>query len=348
MQKNKLFFLLFLACTLLVTQSGCKKGGDTKKDSSALDVPLNVSADEVLAEEVERRIDINGTLAPWEEATISIEVDGRIIEVNVDLGDLVKKGDVLARIMPSEYEWKKVQAEADLATSEADYKRQQKLFAEGIATKQQIDEVQRKLDVARAAADLARKKLFDTVLRAPFDGSVAKRLINQGEYIRSGSSAFYLVRQNPIKFKGDVPARYAADVHKDDHVFAYAESIDSLSLAGTIVRVGPSVASDSRSFPIEAEIDNSEGKVKPGTFARVAILAGKNQNALTIPEAAVITFAGTPRVFVVEAGKANERIIETAGKIHDRVLVAKGLKAGEKVVITGVELLSDGRSVTIR
>jgi len=345
MKSLKTLLPVLLLCFFVTLQTGCRKGG--KANDAGSEPPQNVSATEVISEDIERRIDITGTLAPWEEATISVEVDGRIIEVNVDLGDQVKKDDILARIMPVEYEWKKTQAEADLSTAEADYKRLTQLIANNVASKQQLDEAKRKLDVARATADLARKKFSDTILRAPFDGSIAKRFINAGEYIRSGASAFYVVRIHPIKFKGDVPERYAGDVHRDDHVLAYTES-STLSLPGTIVRVGPSVTSDSRSFPVEAEIDNSEGRIKPGSFARVSILTRKLQNVLTVPEAAVFTFAGNTRVFVVKDGAAQERIIETSGKLRDRVLVIKGLSAGEKIVTTGVELLTDGKPVIVR
>lgn len=345
MQKYKIFFVLFLLGIIFCAHSGCK--GKNKTDTAA-EAPQNVSVSDVVSEKIERRIDITGTLAPWEEATISVEVDGRILEVNGDLGYKVKKDDVLARIMPVEYEWKKTQAEADLSTAEADYKRISQLILNNISTKQQLDEARRKLDVARAAADLARKKLADTVLRAPFDGSIGKRLINAGEYIRSGAAAFYIVRLNPIKFKGDVPERYAGDVHNEDHLLAYMDSANGTPLAGTIVRVGPSVANDSRSFAIEAYIDNSDGRIKPGSFARASIVTHTLQNVITIPESAVFSFAGTPRVFVVENGKAIERTVEVAGKVKDKVLVAKGLSAGEKVVTTGVELLTDGHSITIR
>ncbi len=343
MKKNA---CIFLALVLLAVSAlpGCGK----KKDTETGEAAQNVEVAPVTSEAVERRIDITGTLAAWEEATVSIEVDGRLTEMRVDLGDQVKKGDVLCRITPVEYEWKKTQAEADLMKTEADFKRAQKLHADNVMAKEQMDENLRKLNVARAAADLARKKLEDTVLRAPFDGAVGKRLVNPGEYVRAGSAAFYLVRLNPIKFKGDVPERYAGDVHKEDHVLAYTDAGRDYSFPGTIERVGPSVASDSRSFPVEAEIDNSEGKIKPGSFARVSILTQKVDTMLTVPETAVTAFAGTPRVFVAKDGKAVERVIETAGKMHDRVLVAKGVSEGEKVVTTGVELLTDGKAITIR
>jgi membrane fusion protein (multidrug efflux system) len=347
MQKKVFLMTGCIACVTLVAAAGL--GCGKKKDATTgQEAAQSVAVAPVTTEPVERRIDITGTLAPWEEATVSIEVDGRLTEMLVDLGDQVKKGDVLCRIMPVEYEWKKTQAEADLLKAEADFKRVQKLHADNVVAKDQMDESNRKLDVARATADLARKKLADTVLRAPFDGAVAKRLVHPGEYIRAGAAAFYLVRLNPIKFKGDVPERYAGDVHKEDHVLAYTDAGRNISFPGTIARVGPSVASDSRSFAIEAEIDNSQGSIKPGSFARVSILTRKIDTMLTVPETAVTAFAGTPRVFVAKDGKAAERVIETAGKIRDRVLVVKGVKEGEPVIITGVELLSAGRAITIR
>ncbi len=343
--KKNIYLVSALVLLVFAAGLGC---GNKKDATTGQEAAQSVAVAPVTTEPVERRIDITGTLAPWEEATVSIEVDGRLTELPVDLGDQVKKGDVLCRIMPVEYEWKKTQAEADLMKAESDYKRVQKLHADNVVAKDQMDENRRKLDVASAAADLARKKLADTVLRAPFDGAVGKRLVNSGEYVRSGSAAFYLVRLNPIKFRGDVPERYSGDVHKDDHVLAYTDAGRDYSFPGTIVRVGPSVASDSRSFSVEAEIDNSENKIKPGSFARVSILTQKVDTMLTVPETAVTTFAGTPRVFVAKDGKAVERVIEKAGKMRDRVLVAKGLAEGEQVVTTGVELLTDGKPITIR
>jgi membrane fusion protein (multidrug efflux system) len=338
---------IILSIIGILCQPGCTKLDKTGKTTAA-DTPQSITVAEVLMQKIERRVDITGTLAPWEDANISFEVDGRITEVLVDLGDKVKRGAVLAIVAQEEYVWKKAQAEAELEVAETDFKRFKELIANKIVSPQQLAEARRRLDVARAAADLARKKLYDTVLRAPFDASVGKRLINPGEYIRTGVQAFYLVRLNPLKFEGDVPERYASDVKENDQVIAYPESSSQMAVHGAIIRVGPSVSNDSRSFPIEAEITNQDGAIKPGTFARLSILTRTIENVLTVPENAVFSFAGTPRVFVVENGKARERTVEPGGKTGDRVMVAKGLRDGEKVIISGVELLSDGRAVTVR
>jgi len=314
----------------------------------AVDPPQPVTVADVVEQEVDRRVEITGTLAAWEEATISLEAEGPLAEVNADLGDRVTKGAQLAKVAATEYEFRKTQAEADLAAAESDYKRNTDLASKNLITQAQLDVSRRSVEVARAAAELARKKLNDTVLRAPFDGAVARRMVNKGEYVRTGAPAFVVVRTTPLKFKGDVPERFAADVGRGDPISAVVDSMGGKSLAGRIARIGASVAADSRSFPIEAEVENPGNLVKPGTFARVTITTKGNLKSLTVPETAVFEFAGTPRVYVVTGDKAAERVVEVGGKSKDRVLVTKGLALGDRVVTTGVELLADGHPIVVR
>jgi membrane fusion protein (multidrug efflux system) len=334
----------------LAAGAGCGGRAEQKAEAAAkaAEKPITVSVAEAVLAQVDRRVDITGTLAAWEEGTVSIEADGRLVHVAVDLGDRVARGQTLARIAPEEYEWRRAQAEAEHIAAESDLRRVQELFAKKLAPQQQIDEGKRRLDTSRAALDLARKKLNDCVLRAPFDGAIARRMINNGEYVRTGSPAFQVVRLNPLKFRGDVPERYTADVKKGDQLLAYVESDTGEPLKGTIVRIGPAVDLGNRSFPIEAEFPNKGGAVKPGTFARVSILTTTLSDAIVVPETALTSFAGNPRVYVVDGARVKERVVEPGEKTKDRVVIRKGLSAGEKVVVTGVELLQDGKAVTIR
>jgi membrane fusion protein (multidrug efflux system) len=338
--------LMFTA--MLLAAPGCAKSAGDQAAAKAAEAPFIVSVAKVGRENIERRIDITGTLAAWEEATMASEVDGRVVAVAADLGDRVARGEVLARVASEEYELRVAQAVADLTSAQADYTRTTGLAAKHLVSQQQVDDAKHKLDVAQAAADLAQKKLRDTTLRAPFDGAVAKRLINTGDYVHTGMSAFQLVRTTPLKFKGEAPEQFAFDVRVGDAVLAYLSADNGEPLHGKIVRIGPAVSADSRSFAIEAQIENPNGKIKPGTFARLSILSKTVTSALTIPDRAVFSFAGNPHVYVVAAGKARDRAVEMAGKTADRVVVVKGLEEGEQVVITGVELLTDGRAVTIR
>jgi RND family efflux transporter, MFP subunit len=346
---RKSIFIVIAQTAAALLMIDCSSRTEALPASGAVDTPISVDTAEVNLEDVQRSVEVTGTLAPWEEAMVSLEAEGRLVKVAVDLGDPVRKGQILALIAPQEYEYKKVQAEAELAAAEADFKRTQDLAKKEMSTPQQLDENRRRLEVARTAADLARKKLADTSLIAPIDGMVSKRLINVGEYVHIGTPAFQIVRTTPLKLKADVPERYVADVSIGSAVTVEYEALrDQPPLTGTIVRVSPIVAVDSRSFPIEAQIENPQGSVKPGTFARASILIAKPEKALTVPEAAVTAFAGTPRVYVLQDGKARERVIEVSGKNKGRIIVTKGLNSGEKVIVSGLETLSDGLPVVAR
>lgn len=327
---------------------GCGRGNNAAKTGGAGTIVQTVEVAKAVEEDVERRVEITGTLAPWEEGLVPFEADGTVIALLVDLGDSVKKGQVLARIDPREYRIRKEQAEAEVAAAELDYGRLTQLVANDMATKQQVDEGRRRLNVTRTAVDLLGKKLADTEVRAPVDGAVSKRYANAGEYVRTGNPAFQVVRSVPLKLKGEVPERNASQVHVGDVVTVTSESIGK-ALTGTISRIGPSVAIDSRSFPVEARIENPDGVVKPGTFARASILVAGTVRGVLVPDVAVLQFAGNSRVFVVVDGKVQERTVELGTKAAgSRILVKKGVAAGESVVVTGGSLLSDGATVVVR
>lgn len=341
---------VLVAVPALVTLAGCQGQQASRAESATESTPaaLPVSVVKTTQEDVPRRVSVTGTLAAWEEATVSLEADGRLIEVRVDLGDVVQKGGVLARVSPEAYEYRKAQADAELEAAEADFKRLETLVGKDMATRQQLDESRRRQGIARANAELTAKQLRDTTLRAPIDGLVSRRMVNLGEYVRVGTPAFALVGTSQLKLRADVPERYASDVKAGDPVEAVFEAFSGQVLQGEVVRIGPAVATDTRSFPIEARFENSDRRVKPGTFAKATIRTGTEEQSVTVPEAAVATFAGNPRVFVVEEEKALERPIEIAGRYQDRIMVAKGLAAGETVVSSGVDMLSNGVKVTSR
>jgi membrane fusion protein (multidrug efflux system) len=340
--------LLTLAiAAILAAPAGCSRTSKASPEAAVAAAVATVPVAAVESRDVARRVEVTGTLAAWEEAVVSLEAEGRLVEVRVDLGDHVKKGDVLLRIAPQDPQFRLAQAQAEQAAAESDFVRTEGLAKRDMATRQQVDEARRRQDVARTAVDLARKKLTDTTLRAPIDGTVSKRMVNLGEYGKLGNNAFQLVRTMPLKLRADVPERYASDVKVGDPVDVTSESFRG-TLPGRIVRIGPAVAQDSRSFPIEAEVENADDAVKPGTFVRAALKTDVSTRTLTVPDTAVILFAGNPRVFVVADGHAKERPVELVGRDGSRALIGKGLAEGDQVVVSGAEALTDGMAVVAR
>ncbi len=341
--KAKIVSILLLGTLCIGAVTGCKKKEEEVKKAPAIpEVATALAKKEV----IEKKVEITGSLAPSEEAVISIEADGRLDALPIELGSYISKGTVIARIATEDYQFKVRQADTELTAAEAEYKRAGSLLEKGLASQQQLDEAKRRLDAAQVNKDSAVKKLADCELKSPIDGMVARRMVNKGEYVRTGTQIAHIIRISPLKFKGDVSEQFAPLIKKGAVVLAQISSGEALT--GKIVNVGPLVAAENRSFPIEALLDNPKGAVKPGSFGTLIIKTGAADEKITVPEEALYIFSGIRKMFVQENGIVHERKVATSLKMNGRIAVDSGIAEGESVIISGVDRLSEGMKVTIR
>src|SRR5436190_19028536 len=146
-----------------------------------------------------------------------------------------------------------------------------------------------------------------------------------------------IVRLQPLKLTAEVPERFAPWIETGREMAVRVDAFPKEVFTGRIVRIAPAVNLKSRAFAIEGEIPNSDGKLKPGTFARVQITTDRVERAVTIPALAVQSRYGTNRVFVVENGQALGKEVVLGDRLGDRVEVSKGLEAGTKIVAAEVD-----------
>ncbi len=314
--------------------------------------PITVRAGLVEERPVERRVEISGSLASPEDATIAAEVEGKILGCRVDLGDRVGAGQVLARVASDEYRLRMEQADALAKQAEANLVRTGKLARTQMVAEKDLDDAKFAAQQLRAAADLARKKYADTELRAPFSGAIARRLVSTGEYVKVGQPLFQVVALDPLKLTGEVPERYLADVKVGDPLEAYVDAFPNETFVGKLSRMSPTVNPQSRAFSIEARFAAGSRKgvrLKPGVFARAVLRLGRAENALAVPQAAVATFAGVSRIFVLEGGTAHEHPVEIGARLADDHVVVRGqgLAVGQRVAVAGVARLAEGVPVSI-
>jgi len=203
-------------------------------------------------------------------------------------------------------------------------------------------------DLRRREADLAlaRKRLGDVTLRAPISGAVARRHLNPGQYVTENTSVFTIVRSDPLKFTGTVPEHVALEVRPGQPVRVRVEPVPNRQFPGRVTRVSPAVDMTSRTVQVEAEVPNPEGLLKPGLFARAALVLREDADVAFVPESAVSYFAGITRVFVVADGKASERAVSLGARKDGLVEVVEGVQAGEQVATSGLGQLHDGAPVT--
>ena len=259
-----------------------------------------------------------------------------------------------------------VSTSAQLADAQQQLERAKNLSAQSLLARSDLDTAQTRYNTAKAAHDqalasarqlradiesqssslrLAQRNLRDAVIRAPFDGYVAERLVSQGQYIQTQAPVMRIVRLQPLKITAEVPEKFAPWIQTGRELSVRVDAYPSQVFAGKVVRIAPAVNLRSRAFAIEGEVPNPDGRLKPGAFARVQITTDRVEHAITIPFAAVQSRYGTNRVFVVQNGQLAAKEIVLGDRLGDRVEVAHGLDAGATIVASDVETLADSMKV---
>ncbi|MEP7117256.1 MAG: efflux RND transporter periplasmic adaptor subunit, partial [Acidobacteriota bacterium] len=203
------------------------------------------------------------------------------------------------------------------------------------------------IDASGAALKMAERQLRDTVIRAPFDGYVEKRLVNLGEYVKVQTPVMSVVRIDPLKVLAEIPERMAPWIQDGQPVELLVDAYPDRPISGKISRISPVVNTATRAFPFEALVPNGSAQLKPGTFARVRIATVKVDQVLTLPYSVLQYRYGVNRVFVVTGDHLAMRELKVGERIGERVEVLEGVKSGESVASSGVDKLEDGVKVRI-
>jgi RND family efflux transporter MFP subunit len=232
------------------------------------------------------------------------------------------------------------QSEFDQRRTQVEATRQQYEAAKNGAAQQY-----QSLQAARARVSLARKALADTVVRAPFSGLVAERLVSVGDYVTRGMKVAVVVRINPLRAQLTVPEQFISAVAVCQPITFEVDAYPGRQFEGTIRYVSPTLQADQRALTVEAIVPNPGSELKPGLFATARLQQPKQTQAILVPASAVQTAAGTSRVWVVNGDRVEERVVTIGQPLDTLVEVTSGLKSGERVATANVAQLADGMAV---
>lgn len=259
-------------------------------------------------------------------------------------------------------------AAADLFEAERHYQRTRELVAQQIASRQDLDQSEARYKSAQASHDftvhqvqnlisqvaqfraslaLARKRLRDTKVEAPFTGSIRERLVHPGQYVRTQTPLFLLVNADPLRLRAEVPEKMAPWVRVGNAVELRVEAHPDRVFNGKVSRVSPAVDEQKRTFAVEALIPNGQGLLRPGFYAKAVIQTQKRERVLSIPVAAVLYTYGTNKAFVVNGGKVTARDLKLGERLGDTVEVIEGLQGDEQVVLSELDRLDNGTPVVL-
>jgi RND family efflux transporter MFP subunit len=258
------------------------------------------------------------------------------------------------------------QAEATRADARVAFARAQQLHGRGLLPQADRDASETKLKIAeatfrttlndahslkasvqdrRAAVKLAQKKLADADIRAPLDGAIAERLVQPGEYIRENVPVVTIVKIHPLRLRTAVQERYASVIRAGQVVEFSVEAFPGRTFSGKVAYVGPAVDQATRTFPIEALIENLSGELKPGFFAKATVDTRLDEAITAVPEDAISTMGGVAAVFVVENGIVRQQPLTLGQHVGALVEIINGLKGSETVARTNLNLLASGTPV---
>ncbi|MDX1500366.1 MAG: efflux RND transporter periplasmic adaptor subunit [Woeseiaceae bacterium] len=307
---------------------------------------VSVETAEVGTAGIETTVTAVGTLIAEASATLRAEVPGQVTAIHFREGQRVGKGDRLFSIEATVLEAEVNEARANAARSEAAYKRAQELFAKQLISATDYDAARANHDVDKARLRSSLARLSKTVIRAPFAGFVGLRRINVGDYATTGQELVDIVQLDPLRVEFSVPETLLPKVRPALPIEVTADAYPGERFAGTIAAVSPQSDVQGHNLRVRADLPNAELKLRPGLFVRVNVSLGTRADAIMIPEEAIWPIGGDKTVFVVEDGKARQRVVTIGERRPGAVEILSGLAAGEIVVTAGQMKLFDGAAVT--
>jgi len=349
---------------------GINSCSNTRKKTKNNDTnPIPVKVTTVRRGDIKNSISLTGNIEPWKEVNIVPDVPGKVAKIYVKEGDRVKRGQVLAELDTRAARLQLQQAEAGLAVAQAnfnsaskDWERMQELHQKGTVSPQQYEKVQlayeaakAQLQQAKAMLDLAKHQLEVSVMKAPFDGVITGKNINEGEYINpamsgmgpKGLSVVTLMDLSRVKIKVNVSERDMGKIHIGQKAKIAVDSYPGRTFLGRVSNINPAADPMTRSFAVEVAVPNPRMELRAGMFARVEIITAERKDVLLIPLDSVISEEGSDYVYVVQRGKAFRRPVKLGLRQEPWAELVSGLEEGEEIVIVGKEMLRDGADVAV-
>ncbi|MEI8265891.1 MAG: efflux RND transporter periplasmic adaptor subunit [Betaproteobacteria bacterium] len=356
--------LVLAAAALLLVTGGATAllvhAQDGKAAAAAAPRPaLTVTVTTPLRATVATAVVANGNIAAWQEAIVGAEANGmRLAEVLVNVGDVVRKGQVLARFDSAMAQADLAQsratvaeAEAHLAEAVANAQRARDLQPSGALSAQQVAQLltaertaQARLEAVKAAQQVQQLRLQQAEVLAPDAGVISTRSATVGAVVPAGSELFRLIRQGRLEWRGEVAATELAQIRRGQKV-----QVDGggTSVTGTVRQVAPTVDAATRNALVYVDLPDSGGRLKAGMFARGEFATGSS-TALTLPQSAVLLRDGFSYVFTVGAdGRVAQGKVATGRRSGDRVEILQGLEEKARVVASGGGFLADGDTVRV-
>lgn len=336
-----LAFLLGIGGALYWKNAGMHGGPGQKPPMGSMPVITTT----ILPQNLTFSISAVGSLVAREDAEIHAEIAGQITDIFFEEGQPIKKGDILLQIDKSLIETDLARAKASYGMHAATFNRSDKLKKSGYVSGQQWDESEASLQEAKAAIDQAQIRLEKSSIRAPFDGIAGLRNFSIGDYADVNQPLTSVIAIDSLKVEFSVPERSYNDVQLGQNIVFNVDAWPETTFNGKIYAIDPKIDQDTRHFKVKALIPNRDNRLRPGMYARITISAAIKEDALMVPEEALVPKGDETFVFAVENGKAVLKKIGIGLRENGKAEAQSGLTAGAVIVTEGVLRMKEGMDV---
>ncbi len=319
----------------------------TAKGGASAPGSVTVEAVQVVTASLPQTITAVGSLRSDESVTLRPEVAGRISSIAFQEGQPVAKGALLVRLDPAVPQAEAAQAKANLVLAKTKFDRAVDLAKSNFISGQARDEAENNLKVAEASLQLADAKLAKMDLRAPFSGVIGLRSVSVGDYVKEGADLVNLESIDPLKVDFRVPEIYMRQVKVGQPLQIQLDALPGKTFEGKVFAVNPLIDAAGRSVVIRAIVRNQDTSLRPGMFARVRLITRDVQNALVVPEQALVPQGDQQFVFRIIDGKAVRTRVDVGQRRDAMVEMLSGVAKDELVVTAGQLKLRDGAPVDV-
>ncbi len=333
-------------CLAILTGSCNSKKGAGVAAGRRTQGPIMVDGYVVRQSSISEKIEVPGSLLPFEETQIRAEVPGRIIQLNIREGTNVSKGTLMVKLFDKDLQAQLRKLEVQLQIREKTQERSAELLAINGISQQDYDLSE--LDVENLRADMETTKIAisRTEIRAPYDGRVGLRNISLGSYISPTDIITTLRQVDQLKLEFSVPEKYAKEIVNGYKVSFKVDGGNQYHSA-TVIATENSVDQNTRTLRVRALVNERHKELVPGVFAKVNLQLSKSDRALLVPSQAVIPAARNKQVILLRKDSASYAVVETGIRDSAFVQILSGVKVGDTVITTGLMAIRPNSKVKV-
>ncbi|MBG0790692.1 MAG: efflux RND transporter periplasmic adaptor subunit [Desulfovibrionaceae bacterium] len=341
---HKQAILTVLALAALLALAGCGNE-DSNANAFAPERVVKVKTMTVTPMVLHDILTLPGETEPEDDVFVSSDSAGTVTWLGVREGDHVKKGAIIARVDVASSGARLDQAKASRELAAEQLRRRRELLEKGVLAQEEFDQMAAKLEESDASLREMQVGVDQGVIRAPVSGIVNKRFVDQGERLEVGGQVVEIVDPSIIRVTVNVPEMDIPFIRKDQEAMLTVDAIPGRKWKGAVEFVSFKADPTSKTFETRVLTDNGDGAIRAGMLARVSFERRTIPDAITAPLYSIINQGGERLLYVDENGTARARTIEIGVIDADRAQILQGLKAGEKLIVSGQTMVEDGTKV---